>query len=126
LALMPGLPFIPFATFAVLSGWLAWTMSKKAEEASASERIRAAEENARAASAEEPLSNTVALDAIRIELGYGLLPIINESRAEPRLDDQVRALRRQMASDYGFVLPSVRIIDNMALRPNEYVVYIKE
>jgi len=126
LALMPGLPFIPFAAFAGLSGWLAWTMSKKADEAAARERLAKAHEEAKAAQVEEPVSRTVALDAIRIELGYGLLPIINESRVEPRLDDQVRALRRQMATDYGFVLPSVRIIDNMALRANEYVVYIKE
>lgn len=126
LALMPGLPVIPFATFAILCGWLGWSMSKKAAEAEAGERLRKAEEEAQAAQSEEPVSRTVALDAIRIELGYGLLPIINESRSEPRLDDQVRALRRQMATDYGFVLPSVRIIDNMALRANEYVVYIKE
>ena len=64
--------------------------------------------------------------AVRIEIGYALLPIINDAQREPRLDDQVRALRRQMATDYGFVLPSVRIIDNMALKPNEYVVFIKE
>ena len=126
LALMPGLPFIPFATFAALSGWLAWSMSKKADQDAAQERLAKAQEEARAANVEEPVSRTVALDAIRIEIGYGLLPIINESRSEPRLDDQVRALRRQMATDYGFVLPSVRIIDNMALRANEYVVYIKE
>ena len=125
-ALLPGLPFIPFATVAAICGWLAWSMSKKADETAAQERLMKAQREAAAAQTEEPVSRTVALDAIRIEIGYGLLPIINESRAEPRLDDQVRALRRQMATDYGFVLPSVRIIDNMALKANEYVVYIKE
>lgn len=55
-----------------------------------------------------------------------MLPIINDATREPRLDDQVRALRRQMATDYGFVLPAVRIIDNMALGASEYVIYIKE
>ncbi len=125
-ALLPGLPFIPFATVAAICGWLAWTMSRKAEESAAKERLMKAQREAQAAQTEEPVSRTVALDAIRIEIGYGLLPIINESRAEPRLDDQVRALRRQMATDYGFVLPSVRIIDNMALKANEYIVYIKE
>ncbi len=53
---------------------------------------------------------------VRIELGYALLPLIKDSeQREPRLDDQVRALRRQMAIDFGFVLPSVRILDNMSL-----------
>ena len=68
----------------------------------------------------------LAIDAVRIEIGYALLPMINDEQREPRLDDQVRALRRQMATDFGFVLPSVRIIDNMGLKPNEYVITIKE
>jgi flagellar biosynthesis protein FlhA len=63
---------------------------------------------------------------VRLEIGYALLPIINTSNTEPRLEDQVRALRRQLASDYGFVLPAVRIMDNMALQANDYIVHIKE
>lgn len=128
LALMPGLPFLPFAILGGLCGWLAWTMTKKAEGAVAAARVEEAAAQARqkAAQAEEPIARTLAIDALRIELGYGLLPLINDASAEPRLDDQVRALRRQMATDYGFVLPSVRIIDNMALQANEYVVYVKE
>ncbi len=126
LALLPGLPFVPFAIFAGLSGWAAWSLSRKAE---AVQRLRQQAEaiaEAEAATVEEPISRTLAIDAVRIEIGYGLLPIINDAQREPRLDDQVRALRRQMAADYGFVLPAVRIIDNMALKPNEYAVYIKE
>ena len=128
LALMPGLPFLPFALLGAGCGWLAWTMTKKAEGAVAAARVEEAAAQARqkAAQAEEPIARTLAIDALRIELGYGLLPLINDASAEPRLDDQVRALRRQMATDYGFVLPSVRIIDNMALQANEYVVYVKE
>ncbi|PNU04796.1 flagellar biosynthesis protein FlhA [Novosphingobium guangzhouense] len=128
LALMPGLPFLPFALLGAGCGWLAWTMTKKAEGQAAAARVEEAAAQARqsAAQAEEPIARTLAIDALRIELGYGLLPLINDASAEPRLDDQVRALRRQMAIDYGFVLPSVRIIDNMALQANEYVVYVKE
>ena len=126
LAIMPGLPFIPFAAFAAGSGWLAWSMSRRAEARLVQERIAKAQAAAEAAQEEEPVARTVALDAIRIELGYGLLPIINDASKEPRLDDQVRALRRQMATDYGFLLPSVRITDNLTLGANEYVVYIKE
>jgi flagellar biosynthesis protein FlhA len=127
LALMPGLPFLPFATLGAGCGWLAWSMTRKAEGQAAALRVEEAAEQARqAVPAEEPIARTLAIDALRIELGYGLLPLINDASAEPRLDDQVRALRRQMAIDYGFVLPSVRILDNMALQPNEYIVFIKE
>ncbi|QDK31407.1 flagellar biosynthesis protein FlhA [Sphingomonas sp. IC081] len=127
LSLVPGLPFFPFASLAGLCGWAAWTMTKKAEAETIRENMEAAQAKQReAAAAEEPIARTLAIDALRIELGYGLLPLINDATAEPRLDDQVKALRRQMATDYGFVLPSVRILDNMALQPNEYIVFVKE
>ncbi|MET0269697.1 MAG: FHIPEP family type III secretion protein, partial [Sphingomonas sp.] len=126
LAILPGLPFIPFAVFAGATGWAAWKLDKDAKARVAQEKVAAAQAIAAEPVPEEPISRTLQIDAIRIEIGYALLPIINDSEAEPRLDDQVRALRRQMAIDYGFVLPSVRIIDNMALKPNEYVVHVKE
>jgi len=126
LAILPGLPFIPFAVFAGATGWAAWKLDKDAKARIAQEKVAAAQAIAAEPVPEEPISRTLQIDAIRIEIGYALLPIINDSEAEPRLDDQVRALRRQMAIDYGFVLPSVRIIDNMALKPNEYVVHVKE
>ena len=126
LALMPGLPFIPFAMFSAAAGYAAWKMSKNATAKAALERAVAAQEQAQAQVVEQPISQTLALDAVRIEIGYALLPMINDEQREPRLDDQVRALRRQMATEFGFVLPSVRIIDNMGLKPNEYVITIKE
>jgi flagellar biosynthesis protein FlhA len=126
IALMPGLPFIPFAAFAGLTGWVGWRLHKQAEERAAQERMAKAAADREAQHVEQPISATLAIDPVRIEIGYALLPIINDATREPRLDDQVRALRRQMATDFGFVLPSVRIIDNMGLKPGEYVITIKE
>ena len=127
LALLPGLPFVPFALFSGLAGYAAWSLSRAATvNAARAAAASAAAEAAESASAEEPISRTLAIDAVRIEIGYGLLPIINDAAREPRLDDQVRALRRQMATEFGFVLPAVRIIDNLALKPDEYLVTIKE
>ena len=127
LALLPGLPFVPFALFSGLAGYAAWSLSRAATVNAARAAAASAAADAEAsASAEEPISRTLAIDAVRIEIGYGLLPIINDAAREPRLDDQVRALRRQMATEFGFVLPAVRIIDNLALKPDEYLVTIKE
>ncbi|WP_380874004.1 flagellar biosynthesis protein FlhA [Sphingomonas sp. DBB INV C78] len=126
LGLVPGMPFLPFAVLGGLCGWLAWKMNQRNEAEAARARIEESIAQQQNAQTEEPITRTLAMDAIRIELGYGLLPLINDSQAEPRLDDQVRALRRQMAIDFGFVLPAVRILDNMALQANEYVVYVKE
>jgi flagellar biosynthesis protein FlhA len=74
---------------------------------------------------EEPISNALQIDNLRLELGYGLLPMINAEGGQ-RLTDQIKALRRQLAQDAGFVLPSVRIQDNLQLPANTYVVRVKE
>ncbi len=126
LALIPGLPFLPFAVFAGATGYAAWKLDKGAKDRAT--QVRADEVASQMAQppTEEPISRTLAIDSVRIEIGYALLPMINDASSEPRLDDQIRALRRQMAIDYGFVLPSVRIIDNLALQPDEYVVHIKD
>jgi flagellar biosynthesis protein FlhA len=126
LAIMPGLPFLPFAVLGGLTGWAGWALNRRAVATAAQARLQEAIAQQQASDVEEPIQQTLAIDAVRIELGYALLPIINNSQTEPRLDIQVRALRRQMATDYGFVLPAVRITDNLSLKPNEYVVHVKE
>jgi flagellar biosynthesis protein FlhA len=126
LAFIPGLPFLPFALLATCCGVAAWQMSQRAWRDTAAETARVALAEQAEADTDEPIERTIAIDAIRVELGYALLPLINDSVAEPRLDDQVRALRRQLAADYGFVLPAVRILDSMSLQANEYVVHVKD
>lgn len=74
---------------------------------------------------EESTGDILQIDALRLELGYGLLPVINYQKSN-RLTDQIKALRRQMARDLGFIIPAVRIQDNMQLPPNAYVVKVKE
>jgi flagellar biosynthesis protein FlhA len=126
LALLPGLPFVPFALMGGACGWIAWELGRRAEDKRLARRAEAEAANAPPPVAEEPIAETLAIDPVRVEIGYGLLPLVNEGGAEQRLDDQVRALRRQMASDYGFVLPPVRILDNMALGANDYVIHVRE
>ncbi|MEX6725090.1 flagellar biosynthesis protein FlhA [Parapedomonas caeni] len=126
LAITPGLPFVPFAALAAVSGYGAWTLSRRQKEKETLEREeQAAADLAKATPAEEPISAALAMDQIRLELGYGLLGMVNDNSGY-RLTDQIKALRRQLASDYGFIMPSVRILDNMALQANTYVLYIKE
>ncbi|MEM1401312.1 MAG: FHIPEP family type III secretion protein, partial [Pseudomonadota bacterium] len=75
--------------------------------------------------AEEPISTALQIDQIRLELGYGLLALIN-SDSGTRLTDQIKGLRRQLAAEAGFVMPSVRIQDNLQLPASAYVLRIKE
>jgi flagellar biosynthesis protein FlhA len=65
------------------------------------------------------------MDLIRIEIGYGLLPLINDT-AGNRITDHIKALRRQLAAEMGFVMPSVRILDNMQLPNQGYLLRVKE
>ncbi|GIK99704.1 MAG: flagellar biosynthesis protein FlhA [Alphaproteobacteria bacterium] len=123
LALLPGVPMVPFLAIAGASGAAAWHLRKRQAQ-----RAAAAAEAGAAAPApvmEEPISTALQIDMIRLELGYGLLTLINSERGQ-RLTDQIKALRRQLATELGFVLPSVRIQDNLQLPANGYAVRIKE
>ncbi len=124
LALLPGVPMLPFLALAGLTGAAAWQLHKRRgkEAMATAEKDRAA---AQAPVMEEPISTALQIDTIRLELGYGLLPLINNERGQ-RLTDQIKALRRQLATELGFVLPSVRIQDNLQLGANNYAVRIKE
>lgn len=125
MALLPGIPKVPFLMLAGLAGYAAYTTSRNQNEV---ERVKAVEvESAKTKPvvAEEPISSALAIDLVRLELGYGLLPLVNSEQGR-KLTDQIKGLRRQMAGDIGFIMPSVRIQDNLQLPPNVYVVRVKE
>jgi flagellar biosynthesis protein FlhA len=119
LALMPGLPMLPFLGLAGLSGGAAWLRSKYPAASEQTEPTPAM-----AQPSEPPIGESLRIDLIRLELGYGLLVLAGGDA--PRLTEQIKGLRRSIASDMGFVLPAVRIQDNMQLPPDSYVIRIKE
>ncbi|HXA39698.1 MAG TPA: flagellar biosynthesis protein FlhA [Phenylobacterium sp.] len=119
IAVVPGMPILPFAAISIGAGALAWRRSQKAMEPPPVEIQPMTE------AAEEPIAQTLAIDEIKIELGYGLLGLINDLEGR-RLTDQIKALRKTLASEYGFVMPSVRILDNMRLPSQGYCIRIKE
>jgi flagellar biosynthesis protein FlhA len=123
LSLVPGVPLPPFMALAGLSGAAAWKLTQRGDKAKAA--ATAAEQAAAAPAKEEPIRNALQIDQVRLELGYGLLSLINSDQGT-RLTDQVRALRRQLASEMGFIMPSVRIQDNLQLPANAYLIRIKE
>ncbi|MCA0317861.1 MAG: flagellar biosynthesis protein FlhA [Proteobacteria bacterium] len=128
MALLPGIPFIPFAGLAGLAGYAAYALGQEAKRVAETAAIAEAAEAAAAAAppAEEPISSILKIDDLKIELGYGLLPLVQSEGGSDRLTDQIKALRRQLASDMGFVMPSVRILDNVQLPPNQYIIRVKE
>jgi len=118
LGLIPGMPILPFAVIAVGAGVIAW---RAATVKPAPEPV----EVAPPPDTEEPIATALAMDDVKIELGYGLLGLINDVDGR-KLTDQIRALRRTLASEFGFVMPSVRILDNMRLPTEGYCIRIRE
>ncbi|MEG3618286.1 flagellar biosynthesis protein FlhA [Magnetovibrio sp. PR-2] len=128
LALLPGIPFFPFMFLSVITGVTAFVTNRmqervKTEEFEAAQALKVEEAEA---IPEEPISTALKIDLMRLELGYGLLSLINNPRDGKRLTDQIKALRRQIAQEMGFVMPSVRIQDNMQLEANTYIIRTKE
>ncbi|MFO0997602.1 MAG: flagellar biosynthesis protein FlhA [Alphaproteobacteria bacterium] len=123
LAILPGIPAIPFLLMAGTTGGIAWRLMRKGETAAAQQA--SASTTAAAPPADEPIATALRMDMIRLELGYGLLGLVNQQKGQ-RMTDQIKALRRQLAGDMGFVMPAVRIQDNMQLPQNTYVIRVKE
>jgi flagellar biosynthesis protein FlhA len=117
LALLPGLPALPFIALAGLAGGGAWLRHRNPQ-------IAAVAATAPAVVTEQPISDTLRMDMIRLELGYGLLSLAGGDT--PRLTEQIKGLRRSIAAEMGFVLPPVRIQDNMQLGADHYSIRIKE
>lgn len=126
LGLVPAIPFLPFAVLSGLTGTIAYhSFKRQSEEEKAALEASAKEKAGKAKPAEEPISKALAMDTIRLELGYGLLPLVQGDSGN-KLTDQIKGLRRQLAEDMGYVLPAVRIQDNLQLHANTYTVRIKE
>ncbi len=124
LALVPGMPFLPFAVLGGIAGFAAYSVDQ-AQRGRADAKTASEAASKPVPVADEPISRTLSIDLIRLELGYALLGLIN-SEAGQRLTDQIKGLRRQLAGDMGFIMPAVRIQDNLQLPPNTYVIRIKE
>lgn len=126
LATLPGTPAAPFLLLTLITGGTAYFLIRQQQQAKKEAEIKEAELPAAPPPVvEEPISSVLKMDLVRLELGYSLLSLINDT-SNRRLTDQIKALRRALALETGFIMPSVRIQDNMRLPPNVYVVYIKE
>ena len=125
LAVLPGVPAFPFLLMAGMASLFAYNVKETRKKEVVVREAADTAEKAKIPVAEEPISKALAIDTLRIELGYGLLPLVN-SHEKGKLTDQIKGLRRQLAEDMGFILPSVRIQDNLQLPATTYVLRIKE
>lgn len=128
-ALLPGIPFLPFAIIAASISGLAWFSYEKKQGSSKDTKGTKKLDPATTAAATAPANlnqdKIAGIDMIRVELSYNLLPMLNRNDGV-KITDQIKNIREQLGVELGFVLPSVRLQDNMDLEDNRYSIKIKE
>ncbi len=121
-ALVPGLPTVPFMILAVLCGGMAYVIFQSAKESA-----QVAEELKEQAEKELPSDQFDALpplDTLAIEVGYGLIPLVDVDQ-DGQLLNRIKSLRRQIARELGVIVAPVHIQDNMQLKAGEYSILLK-
>jgi flagellar biosynthesis protein FlhA len=112
---IPGLPHLSFLTIAVVTGTMAYLLNKPDPSAIQEDKPEALKE-------EPQIESLLEIDPLTMEIGYGLIPLVE---GEGELLNKIKGMRRQLAADFGFVVPPIHIKDNLQLRPHEYLLLIK-
>jgi flagellar biosynthesis protein FlhA len=120
--LMPGLPHLPFLVLSLLTGGLAYAVHRARQENLIKES-QAKEIPSRPREA-DPMESLPSMDLLELEVGYGLIPLVDEEQ-DGELLERIRALRRQFAQEMGVVIPPIHIRDNLQLKPGGYAILIK-
>lgn len=122
IGVLPGFPWYVLIPLGGLSGFLAYRLGRKqmSEETESKEEQEAIRES----EAPAEISPVAPLDPLSLELGYGLVPLVDRDKGAELLD-RVTRIRRETALDLGLVVPRIRIIDNMRLEPSEYCLKIR-
>ena len=120
--LVPGLPNMPFLVLSVLTGGLAY-VAHRTRKRDLLDQAKAQVATPRSREA-DPMESLPSLDLLELEVGYGLIPLVDEEQ-DGELLERIRALRRQFAQDMGVVIPPIHIRDNLQLKPGGYAILIK-
>ncbi|MDR2922398.1 MAG: flagellar biosynthesis protein FlhA, partial [Treponema sp.] len=123
-ALLPGFPHVILVVIAALLGFTGYSVGRKQKKAASFNEMMAKTKDGKKSAETAEMSPVVPLDALSLELGYGLIPLVDKEKGAELLE-RVQGVRRQSALELGLVIPKVRIIDNMVLDPSEYCFKIK-
>ena len=122
LGLVPGLPHLPFISLSLVIGFVGYLSFK--EQRRIEQKGLEESQKVHLPAAPEQVESLLSLDRLELEVGYGLIPIVDEEQNGDLLD-RIRSLRRQFATELGMVVPPLRVRDNLQLKPGEYRVLIK-
>ena len=122
LGLIPGLPHLPFIGLSLMVGLLGYSVYKEQKKMEKKQVEEA--QKVTLPSSPEQVESFLSLDRLELEVGYGLIPIVDEEQNGDLLE-RIRSLRRQFAMEMGIIIPPLRVRDNLQLKPGEYRVLIK-
>jgi len=121
--LVPGLPAVPFIVLSMVAGGVAYTVTQSRK--AAQERVEEREMIEEKAGPQETLESIPPVDILALEVGYGLIPMVDAEQAGDLLE-RIRSFRLQIAKEIGIVVAPIHIQDNMKLKPGEYSILLKE
>ncbi len=121
-ALIPGLPQLPFLFLAIIVAGIAWRVQKSHEQVDEQGGVEEAPEPKLLE--EENYEQMLSVDLLEMEVGYGLIPLVDTAQ-NGELLPRIKSIRRQFTLDMGFIVPPVHIKDNLQLKPNEYAIVLK-
>lgn len=126
MGILPGMPHIPFIFLGALLGGAAYVLKKRAEEAVQQQALAPipAASVAPAESEEATMADIVPVDALGLEVGYRLIPLVDTTQGGELLK-RIKGIRKKFAQDVGFLSPSVHIRDNLELKPSAYRITLK-
>ncbi|HEY3424551.1 MAG TPA: flagellar biosynthesis protein FlhA, partial [Negativicutes bacterium] len=124
LAVVPGLPGIPFFSLSVICMAIGYTLYKTALSTAESEITNLEEKEKEEVRKPENIVSLLQVDPMELEIGYSLIPMVDVGQGGDLLD-RVVMIRRQCALEMGLIVPTIRIRDNIQLKPNAYVIKLK-
>ena len=124
LSIVPGLPGIPFASLALICAFIGYSLHKKnvVPEEVKEEQQQAKEKTE--ATRPENIISLLQVDPMELEIGYSLIPLVDTGQGGDLLD-RIVMIRRQCALELGLVVPTIRIRDNIQIKPNAYIIKLK-
>ncbi len=120
LAAIPAMPKIPFVALGGMTMFAAWKLKPSAAADAAAKAVPAKP----GASTVDPMDAILKLDDLMLEVGVGLVPLV-DAKQGGQLLSRVKSLRKSLAQQLGFLIPSIHITDNLALKEREYVIYLR-
>jgi flagellar biosynthesis protein FlhA len=119
LAAFPGLPKIPFLLLGCGLGTVGWRMKSRVDRS-----MQAITPGGPAKTVRENLDDLLHVEPLSIEVGVGLISFIADGAESPLLR-RIAGIRKQLATELGFIIPAIRVTDNLALRAREYLINVK-